>query len=292
MGQPRSVDVELNDFFESKEDTYVKDGDISIQENLLDMLLSKSEESIELGLEMITKGAVPKEYITPLFCIFKNSKLSQKIRKLAKSFLELHTDDLFKKMLSSRKIIFTDYIDQNKLYKNLCSYIHDDLDKKVLAKYVVDWTGHGYMFWFAQLSGEELDATINQLLRDNPSFVLSESYFYYAKKELTAYSQASRIAFTATYRKDLPNELRNFKNLTFLNLSNTGYKRLPDWFPELKNLKELHWASARAKEFPSVLTKMEQLKEIHIYNAAFADNVENIPDCFDTSDFPYSLSII
>ncbi len=286
------TDYELNDFFEKHEDTYVKD-DIDMQENMQNMLLSKSEENVQLALEMLKTGGVPKEYITILFCICKNTNFSQKTRKAAKSFLEIHTDDALKKLVTSRTIIFTNnYIDAQKLYRNLRSYSHKDIDNKVLVKYIIDWTRKGYMFWFAQLEEQELDETVNQLLIDNPDFLLSEANFYYAKRDLMDFPNASRIRFTVTYQKDLPEKLRNFKQLTYLDLSDTGYKRLPDWLIELDKLKTIHLGSSRIKEFPTVLEQMEQLEELHIYGATFADKVENIPDCFDTTKFPYNLTRI
>lgn len=280
------TDISLNDFLEKKEDTYLKGADDSLKSDVKEMLLSKSEDTIALALEMLKQGGVDQDYITALFLIFKNPALNKKSRNIAKNFLQIHASESLKAQLSSRSVIFKDGINEDTLSWNIKSYFKNEeenyIDTKLVGQYISEWTGNGYRYWFSQLTENETLEIINQQIRDNPKFVLRRSYFFDTKILLQCTS-ARNVSFGESYLNNVPEELRNFKELRSLNLSESRIKELPNWFSELTNLETLYISENNIKEFPEVLTNMPNLKTIGTYKCPFMNDRENIPNCFIAS---------
>lgn len=271
------TDIELNHFLEQEEDTYLKEKtNESLKEDVKEMLLSKNEDTITLALEMLKQGGVDKDCLTALFLIFKNSSLKSKTKTTAKNFLEIHASKTLKAQLNSRAaIFFKGLIKENTLSKNIDNYLQKEknIDKKVVGQYISEWTGNGYFYWFKQLTKEERDITVNQLIKDNSKFILKSDYFY-NRKTMLQYTTAVNVEISESSLSKIPEELLQFKQLKKLDLSNNYIEKLPNWFSELSSLQTLSIAKNEIINFPKILFDMPNLKTIRTWGLYFEEEEE------------------
>lgn len=75
--------------------------------------------------------------------------------------------------------------------------------------------------------------------------------------------------------QQVPEELKQFKQLRFLNLSKNKIKELPEFIAEFKWLKVLDLTKNELFLFPVQLCKMNQLQKIHLSR----NKIESIPAC-------------
>lgn len=67
----------------------------------------------------------------------------------------------------------------------------------------------------------------------------NKSVYYNLKEALEDAQKVQRLDLTATNLDSFPTEIRNFKNLVYLNLSRNKIKTIPPWLSELKNLRNI-----------------------------------------------------
>ena len=71
------------------------------------------------------------------------------------------------------------------------------------------------------------------------------------------------------FQGELPQFVRNLKNLLTIGISKSGLKTLPEWIGELSNLQELSVDENDLKDLPLSLAKLERLRKLDIDNNPF-----------------------
>ncbi|MBX2978013.1 MAG: leucine-rich repeat domain-containing protein [Flavobacteriales bacterium] len=109
-----------------------------------------------------------------------------------------------------------------------------------------------------------------------------------------------RLDLSGTKLKEVPEEVRQLRNLNALDLGNNKIKRLPDWFGELTYMQDLRLARNKLTEVPASICSMVHLKRLDMSRNA----LKALPACIgklvelvsldlwsnDLSDFPEELS--
>jgi Leucine-rich repeat (LRR) protein len=109
-----------------------------------------------------------------------------------------------------------------------------------------------------------------------------------------------RLDLSGTKLKEVPEEVRQLRNLNALDLGNNKIKRLPDWFGELTYMQDLRLARNKLTEVPASICSMDHLKRLDMSRNA----LRSLPACMgklvelvsldlwsnDLSDFPEELS--
>ncbi len=82
-------------------------------------------------------------------------------------------------------------------------------------------------------------------------------------------------------RKEVPEEIRKYKNLQILNLSRNRLREVPSWIGELKNLQSLDLSNNKLKELPDSLGFCSNL----IYLGLNRNIIETLPRTIGRLEF-------
>ncbi len=116
---------------------------------------------------------------------------------------------------------------------------------------------------------------------------------------MKAPDEVRRLDLSKAKLKELP-DLRMFRNLNALDLSNNRLKTLPPWFGELVYLQELRMSRNKLEEFPEQICRLKNLKRLDMSRNALT----GLPKCMgglkqmrsmdlwdnDLSEFPAQLA--
>ena len=103
-----------------------------------------------------------------------------------------------------------------------------------------------FVLGISDVNGQLLDALALDSVRTYTSL----------EKALLEPDMAYRLDLSGKKLKELPEEIRDLKNLNALDLGNNKLKVVPEWLGELKNLQELRIAKNRLVDFPVVICEL------------------------------------
>ena len=87
--------------------------------------------------------------------------------------------------------------------------------------------------------------------------------------------QVYRLDLSGRKLKELPVEIRRFKNLNALDIGTNKLRAVPEWLGELTNLQELRASRNKLVDFPAVICKMVHLKRLDLSRNA----ITGLPAC-------------
>ena len=122
-----------------------------------------------------------------------------------------------------------------------------------------------FLLAFSNVNGQLLDAIALDSVRT----------FNSLEKALLAPDMAYRLDLSGKKLKELPEGIRDLKNLNALDLGNNKLKVVPEWLGELKNLQELRIAKNRLVDFPVVICQLIHLKRLDLSRNALT----GLPPC-------------
>ncbi|MCP4440560.1 MAG: hypothetical protein GY810_16565 [Aureispira sp.] len=211
--------AQLKDFLESKEDLFLKDSSLSDQEieNIRLLLSNPSEENVQLALQLLRTGGIPKPIFTDLFAVHvvhQNKKIRKSIRKLLRPFMD--ENDL-KALLSCGQYFYNINGLEHYLVNSSCFNAYE------IMLWLFKERGIGSNFLLNKTTEEQAKAFIKMKLKKGRFLNFQEC------KDL----------------KNLPDVLHCFPEIEKINLSKTGFIGVPKVllkydFPNLKKVDMRH----------------------------------------------------
>lgn len=148
------------------------------------------------------------------------------------------------------------------------------------------------LLFFCALTGRA------QLL--SPAALDSVRVFRSVERALASPDVVYRLDLSGKKLKELPEELRQLKNLNALDLSGNKLRTVPDWLGELTNLQELRISRNKLVEWPRAICALTHLKRLDLSRNALVA----VPKCMgklkelvsldlwdnDLAEFPDELS--
>lgn len=265
--------IDLDKFLKNAEEQYlIKNPETEIKEtkhNLSELLLSPDQSNVQLGLEILKTGGVPKEIITELFLIAKNPNFDNKVRKQARQFLELNASAALIKNLNLKEQFLTPNYTQEKIQTNIRIHLKGtELDTRKIAFYMFAQQKNAELFYAETLSPEERVAYMRQkLAKERNAINLSESPFWLEYPDELVQVAADVYAFVAIYcgLSKFPAVICRLTALRHLNLSHNFFTAFPAAFVHLQALEELNIISTNIGSIPSYFySQMPNLKIIRI----------------------------
>ncbi len=268
-------------------------------EHVKSFLISIDENSVNIGLEMLKTLGIPKDIITELFLVHKNTLLSTKVRNKAKKFLLLNCSDQLKENLAnhnrsaviSKQGIYYAYYNLKDLTLNT------ELDLKKIIDYV---TLHLKQYYqpLAKLLKDPKDnfQYIKGMLEhhhdedihiDSIHLVDASMIFELPKK----YIKKLTINSIEDYNL-IQDKLYTLSALEYLSFGSLGLSSLPPKFEQLQQLKELILFENQFEKFPQEIENMVNLRSIHISSNPFTKDNTQQPneDVFELRRYPYFLT--
>ncbi|OJJ22501.1 hypothetical protein BKI52_07420 [marine bacterium AO1-C] len=188
-------------------------------QSLEELLLNKDPQNVALGLTMMLEGGIPEEllYDIVILALKKNYPPSQ----TAKKVLERYTSEEFRAVLRKHS--------RKSMVNILWAFQQEKLinqEKLALAalKFFKNEPNRYYYF-------NTLQRTAFELCFKQGGDVASLA--------LEARIQEDALELTGFYIKEVPPELRRFKQLKHINLGGNGLRTLPGWFSEFSALEKL-----------------------------------------------------
>lgn len=280
------TEQDLNQFLNKEDTPYLleKDTDTSLnKENIKQLLLSKDEANVFLGVELLNAGGVPRDLMTELLFVAKTIS-DKKIREQAKKMLKINGSESIQRALADRsKFVSNAQNAEKKVYKNLVKLakLSTEINWTQMGFYLYTNFGNGlrYTFDYEPLGSPLRQKIIAGLIQNNTlnffkayaSYMPIYDYYgyaYYEKiefpLEILKHSNLIELNCAGCRIASIPSEIGNLKELKQLKLDGNFLKALPDSFKQLKNLKELDISDNEFTEFPAVLQEMPWLKVLKI----------------------------
>ncbi|WP_052597083.1 leucine-rich repeat domain-containing protein [Aureispira sp. CCB-QB1] len=278
------TEQDLNQFLNREDTPYLleKEADTALnKENVKRLLLSKDEGSIELGVELLKTGGVPRDLMTELFFVAK-TVTNKKIREQAKKMLKVNGSATVQKALADRsKLVSTAHNAEKNVRKNLIKLakLSTEINWTRMGWYLYQNFGNGLRYTFDyEPQGSALRyEIIRKLTQDNSlnfyqayaSYMPLYDYFGYAYYEKTEFpieileqTNLKKLNCAGCRIGSIPEEIAQLKALEVLDLSANFLKELPKSFNELKALRVVDLSDNELVEFPMVLLEMPWLEKI------------------------------
>ena len=117
-----------------------------------------------------------------------------------------------------------------------------------------------FLLWFSSTSYAQSSKVYSweEVLNANPDTIFS-------------------ISFEKMKLEVLPDQLRRFHKLNYLNLSKNKIEKLPDYIGDFQNLNEIDLGRNKLSNFPIQFCRMKSLKRV-ILNR---NSIEIVPECID-----------
>ena len=96
-----------------------------------------------------------------------------------------------------------------------------------------------------------------------------------------------RLDLSGRKLKEVPEEVRRFRNLNHLDLGGNRLKQVPDWLGELQYLQELRISKNRLGGFPSAICALAHLKRLDLSRNA----ISSLPPCIGGLTELFSLDL-
>ncbi len=262
-------------------------------DNLHDLLFSVDSDMVNMGLEMLKSLGVPKNIITELFLITKNTRLANKVRNKAKKYLLLNCSEQLKKNLEQHGAYYK-VVTKEPYFDDLgvMRLIQDtEIEKDKLAHYVVlhTQTHHQHVADFYTDSEKNIKHLEQFLIEHstipldpmaNRWWSLHTKHFLNPQDifKVTPHLITSLSISTMEDYNLIKDNLYQLKALKILFVDNLEIKELPPKFEQLTNLEKLSLSYNEFEEFPTQLEEMENLKRISIYGNPFCEDNKYNPN--------------
>jgi hypothetical protein len=279
--------AEVSAFFNLHESQYIAqatpEDSEAMRENLKQLLFSRDEANISIGLSMLSSGGVPTELLTHLFAVSINTRLNSNIRKKARQLVELNGSEGLKEKYLLKENVFASNINEKWLLSCLMKYIlWSNLNLEILARYIYEQTGNGYEAWFASLSDERQSAEMQRLMQ-YPNYTPYLFGIWYSHTNAEDVQSLRRLSLSGSPQRSFCLRIYDFPNLEYLSLSRNVLKLLPKELVKFTKLAELDISGNYFSKFPPVLLQMPWLKKIHIGGNPFAETELPDPKIYDSS---------
>lgn len=193
--------------------------DQNTTDSLDDLLQNNDPQNVILGLTMMLEGGIPESLVYDVVILsFKKNYLPS---TAAKKVLDRFTSEKFRAVLRKHS---------RKAMVNILWALQQEplIDQKKLAtaalKFFKNEPNRYYYFNTLQRTAFELCFKQGGEIAD---------------LAIKARIQQDTLELTGFYIKVVPEELRKFNDLKFINLGGNGLRKLPDWFIEFKSLEKL-----------------------------------------------------
>ena len=219
--------------------------------NLKTMLLSKDRSSIELGLQIMEKGGMPQDFITPMYAIRRC--LPGRIRETATKFLLRFTMGAFKKNLlrnyfdllgTDRQLLAADLSKQDP--QGLL-----DIDQYLRLKiHLVP----------GRESNVENLVTFHHGLQEVAEKDLLEILRTMENKKLLSFPKTTKVIPSATYKME---------HLKSIKINHASITSLPDGISSMPGLVRV-WFDCPLESLPADLEKSPSIRKVDLFNGNFA----------------------
>lgn len=276
-------------------------------ENLHSLLFSVESEMVNLGLEMLKSLGVPKDIVTELFLIMKNTRLANKVRNKAKKYLLLNCSEQLKKNLEKHSFYYQVVSKENHFGHFGVELMTKgtEIDFEKLARYVTIHTQkhHQELAIYLTDRAENVQHLKNYLLehqdiltnpQGNRHWTLQTKYFQHPT-DLFKIDKSLILSLQISSPSDFEAIQENLHQLTALEIlwiDNVEMKQLPPSFEKLTNLQRVSISRNLLMEFPIVLEEMNILKQIHLSDNPFVKDENQIPNkkIFKLNQYPSSIT--
>lgn len=238
---------------------YLLDQDRQVERgNLKTMLLSSQITSIELGLEIMSKGGMPPHFTTILFSL-KRSRLPFRLRQMASNFLLRYTSGVLKRNLmrnyfdllgGDRQLLATDFS------------THDpdgvlNLDEYLRLNFQLSKGG--------QQNGENLVSFHHGLVGLKDDFTVGI---------LECLESERRLRFPKT-TLHFPPITYQMEHLKSIEIYNAPLTELPEGISKLPSLIRI-WFNCPLESLPSDLGESQSIKMVNLFNGNFSAFPESL----------------
>lgn len=293
-------EIALQAYLDERESRYFAQEDIPTEEvdNLQALLTSVDSDMVSVGLEMIHSLGFPKELVTEVFLIFKNTKMNNNIRSKAKKLLYLHGSKELKSNLEKNNlynIISNNWTNNSTLRSYVYSFTKGtELDMQKILNYLCIQYKKSCAAFISLLEtdNERIHFLKHYVQSTSSNLMIIDSFF---KDKNMIYNLPKEIVKSVkiTQRcEEFPTQLLELTYLEELTLNRVGLPELPEELIQLTKLNKLDIANNRMKKFPRIIEKMTNLKTVYLSNNAFGKLKKEKPseNIFDLTYYPREIS--
>ncbi len=287
-------DSDLQEFLTKVDTLYLNESTTSDEEieNVQALLVSKNDDSINVGLEMMSSLGVPEKLITELFIICKDPAIASKVRNKAKKLLLNYASTELKALMEqyNRAKIMTPLFHKSSNFK--IPFImkeftkNTELDAIKIAQYVISNYGFYFITCYAFLLNDENRVKVlTWLIEEKRTSSIEVSYLNNPDNLFKLPLQfIEQLEYNNLRSNTLPKDLFTYKNLRKLNINYNSLDHIPADFSQLEALEYLDISGNNFTQFPTILVKMENLKTIKLLNNPFVEKPDDT--IFDLSKYP------
>lgn len=266
---------QLTSFLEENNQLYLVEKTQSTEErsftveNLAALLSSNDAQSVEVALEMMSSGGVPREVWTNLYWAASRFHLgSKKIAEQCRQLMRLYTHKRLVSMPVVNPKTFITKADWERIWNAVKSEI---LDWKVLEPLFMQneiWYTNRY--WL-ELEGEAQYNAIEAYIKANNYAV--DARFFPSPHLLANHPSICKVSAIWQGWDFVPDSIFHLINLEELELRGNRLSYLPTDFEKLTKLHTINISSNFFKTFPEVFNKMPNLKTIYCEYNGFSNSL-------------------
>lgn len=270
LGCKVGVESHLADFLAHQEGQYLSAGKGSgspMVANILQMLRTGNPETLQLALNLMASGGIPKDVISELVGL---SMFDRKNKFVVGEFLETHGSKRINRYLKTiPEVVKSNGGINLSAAKDALEMIlrHPELDRVVLLRHAVKGVGMD-QFGFAEVL--ELPEPLQKDLL--PLMMTGETLSFFGMK-LPRFPRAciqlpglTNLILDRNKIEDLPADISQMVQLNSLSLSSNHIQVLPQSFCDLPALATLHLQDNRLHELPEAIGKMKSLQSLVLAN--------------------------
>ncbi len=229
----------LNDYLDSIAPQYLV-ADEELSSNLKQLLLANDPVSIELALQLMKEGGMPKSIINELFVSWGGQplgKLKDRLAKLLRQISSTALGDYVKKKVVLYYIGHPYYRSESSLYTLLRKLeVYEELDTIKIGEMLYKITSKGTKYLLTKMPSEQKIAFLKSLC-EGTTLNLSHKELTSLPKELGELTFLTKLNLKGNRLRSYPKQLAQLVNLKELDISNNIVdkgKRLPGLLPHCK----------------------------------------------------------
>lgn len=241
------TEKDLQKELDQLEQPYLMTEDLEEGINNLRHMLQSTDDQLELAIEIMSGGGVPKSLETEVFVVWKlhfNSYFQAKARRLLERFAQ---SDLANFMKNDHASMTGMTENQLEVYLKRCQK-KGGLDANQIAEVLYSKHRKGIRFIMNQPPASLQKSIIAQRCKGE---TLNLSRMGISKLPLSAkefYSTIKHLDLSHNPIKEIAQDLKKILHLETLNLTGTNIKELPNWFSEIDSLRKIILDSTKMKD--------------------------------------------